>query len=137
MLDLIKSKVHEYYWADDINCATTTLKILAQLFGLKLEKQVLDSAIGLHGAGGFGAQCGLVEGCLLFIGILGHNKNMSKDKIVALCYKFAETFQKHFGSLNCSNLRPAGNSEHLCESITVQAINFSCTFIKNEFLINR
>lgn len=136
MLDLIENKVHEYYWTHDINCATTTLKFLTQIFGLKLEQQVIDSAIGLHGAGGFGAQCGLVEGGLLFIGILGHNKNMPKDKIVAICYKFAETFQKHFGSLKCSDLRPNRNGEHLCENLTVQAIDFSYNFIKNEFMLN-
>jgi len=31
--------------------------------------QLLDAAVGMHGAGKYGAQCGLVEGSLMFIGL--------------------------------------------------------------------
>jgi hypothetical protein len=67
----IRKKVHDYYWEDDVNCATVMLKILSELHDLKLDQQVVNSAIGMHGAGRFGAQCGLVEGSLMFIGIFG------------------------------------------------------------------
>ena len=69
--EIIHRRVHDYYWKDDINCAKTTLKILAEIFEVPLKDQVLDSATGLHGAGRYDAQCGLVEGALMFTGILG------------------------------------------------------------------
>ena len=58
----ITERVHDYYWKDNINCATTTLMILAELFRIDCGSQVLDSAIGMHGAAEYGAQCGLAEG---------------------------------------------------------------------------
>jgi len=35
--ELIKKRVHDYYWIDDINCATTTIKILSEIFNIKIE----------------------------------------------------------------------------------------------------
>jgi len=130
----IKDKVHSYYWIDDINCATTLLKTVSEILKIQLSPQVIDSAIGMHGAGKFGAQCGLVEGSLMLIGIAGRSKKYPDDRIVKNCYRFAEEFQKNFGSLNCNTLRPEGfkpeNPPHLCEKLTVEAIEFTENFIK-------
>ncbi len=129
----IEEKVHEYYWTDDINCATTLMKTVSEIFDIELSQQVIDSAVGMHGAGKFGAQCGLVEGSLMLIGIIGRKKNLSDEMTVKHCYRFAEEFQKKFGSLNCSTLRPEGfkpeNPPHLCEKLTVKAIEFTSGFI--------
>lgn len=57
----IEKRVHDLYWKDDINCARTILICLSELFDIFLEQQIIFSAIGLHGAGGFRAQCGLVH----------------------------------------------------------------------------
>jgi len=81
----IKDRVHEYYWTDDINCATTTLKILSEAFAIKLKDQIIDAAIGMHGAGEFGAQCGLVEGTLMFMGIAGRARCIQDENIVKSC----------------------------------------------------
>ena len=54
--NLIDKRVHDYYWEDNINCAMTTLKILGEIFSFDLAPQVLNSAIGLFGAGGYQAQ---------------------------------------------------------------------------------
>ena len=70
----VRNAVHNYYWIDDINCATATLKILSKAFSINISPQVIDSAIGMHGAGKYGAQCGLVEGSLMFIGIYGKSQ---------------------------------------------------------------
>ena len=67
MKEYIKKRVHELYWNDDINCARTTIICLRELFKVSIEPQTLWSAVGLHGAGGYRAQCGLVEGALIFI----------------------------------------------------------------------
>ena len=69
MKEYISKRVHELYWEKDINCARTALLCLSELFEIPLAPQTIQSAAGLHGAGGYRAQCGLVEGALMFIGI--------------------------------------------------------------------
>ena len=132
--NLIDKRVHDYYWNDNIDCAVTTLKILGEIFSIGLETQVLNSAIGLFGAGGYQAQCGLVEGTLMFIGILAKTKKYPDNKIKEKCYSFAEQFEKEFGSLICKVLRPEGfkpeNPPHLCEELSKKAILFSVNFIE-------
>ena len=131
--EFIQKRVNEYYWNDDINCATTNLKILSEKFGIELSDQIINAALGLHGAGEYGAQCGLVEGTLMFIGILGRTLNISDDKIVTLCNDFAGQFEDRFKSLLCNILRPEGfkpsNPSHLCEKLTCEAIYFNIDFI--------
>ena len=130
---LVKTKVSTYYWADDLNCATTTLKILAEAFKIELNKQVVDAATGMHGAGGYGAQCGLVEGTLMFLGIFLRKNNFADKVIVTSCRQFAEQFENRFKSLQCSILRPEGfhrdNPPHLCEALTCETLEFSIRFI--------
>ena len=135
----VEARVHEYYWEDDINCATTTLKILSETFAIKLNDQVIDSAIGMHGAGEFGAQCGLVEGTLMFLGIAGRAKGILDENIVKYCQDFARQFEMRFSSLQCGVLRPQGfkpdNPPHLCEGITKEGVAFSIEFVSNVFNI--
>lgn len=132
----IKERVHELYWNHDINCARTVLICLCELFHVKLEAQTLNAAIGLHGAGGYRAQCGLVEGALMFIGIYFNQKGKSDSDIAALCYQYADEFNKRYGSLKCYDLRPNGFSEndppHACERLTGETIEFSSEFIKKQ-----
>lgn len=129
----IQKKVHNFYWENDYNCATSMMKILKKNYGIKLQDQVYDAMVGMHGAGNYGAQCGLVEGALLFIGIFGRQQKMSDKKIIKHCYQFAEQFEKEFGSLKCSVLRPEGfkedNPPHLCEELSNKAIVFTIKFI--------
>ncbi|MEE4167170.1 MAG: C-GCAxxG-C-C family protein, partial [Desulfocapsaceae bacterium] len=93
-----------------------------------------DAAIGMHGAGGYRAQCGLVEGTLLFVGIYGKILGFSDAKTIELCRLFAQRFEHEFSSLLCRELRPEGfndqNPPHLCEPLTVQALIFSIAFVK-------
>ena len=124
----IAMRVHEFYWQQDINCASTVLRVLTEMYELDLQPQVLAAAVGLHGAGGFGAQCGLVEGGLLFIGLLGQRQKWDEARIVQCCKEFASQFSAEFGSLRCCELRPEGfrpdNPPHLCEGLTVRALEF-------------
>lgn len=133
-MDNIELRVHELYWIDDINCAKTMLKCLSELFSHPLEKQTVTAATGLHGAGGFRAQCGLVEGSLMFISIYYDFLGKSEDQIVSACYEFAGSFEKKFGSLRCFDLRPSGFSPndppHMCEKLTCEAIEFTLHFIR-------
>ena len=132
----IRNSVHNYYWNDDVNCATAVLKTLSKAFSVEISTQVIDSAVGMHGAGKYGAQCGLVEGTLLFIGIFGRSMNLEDKDIAEICSSFAESFENKFSSLLCSQLRPGGfndtDPEHLCEGITVNTINWGIKFIEIE-----
>lgn len=133
MNDYIMNRVHELYWKEDINCARTTLICLSELFGISIEAQTVWSAVGLHGAGGYRAQCGLVEGSLMFMGIYFHVLGKSENEIVSYCYGFASAFERKFDSLRCSDLRPTGFSEddppHMCEKLTCDAIEFAYRYI--------
>jgi hypothetical protein len=109
------------------------LKTLAEIFEINLPPQVIDSAVGMHGAGKFGAQCGLVEGSLMFMGIFGRERGYEDKIIVNSCYNLANEFQKDFGSLVCRDLRPQGfnpeNPPHICEELTKKAVRFTANYI--------
>jgi hypothetical protein len=109
------------------------LKTLAEIFEINLSPQVIDSAVGMHGAGKFGAQCGLVEGSLMFMGIFGRERGYEDKIIVNSCYNLANEFQKDFGSLVCRDLRPQGfnpeNPPHICEELTKKAVRFTANYI--------
>ena len=112
MKEYVTKRVHELYWEKDINCARTTLICLSELFEIVIEPQTICSAVGLHGAGGYRAQCGLVEGALMFIGIYFHTLGKTESEIVSACYNFAEN-----------------NPPHLCENLTCKAIEFTYYYI--------
>ena len=135
----IDERVHQLYWEDDINCARTMLICLSELYGIELEDQTISAAIGLHGAGGFRAQCGLVEGCLMFIGIYGRLRGKTEKEIASLCYEYAESFEGKFGSLRCFDLRKNGftpnDPPHMCEKLTCNAIDFAYNFILEKHIL--
>lgn len=132
--EYINERVHALYWNDDLNCAITSLLILAEIFMINLNPQILDAAIGMPGAGRYGAQCGLVEGALMFIGIKGKVDGLENEAIVNRCNNLVKGFEKEFGSLNCRDLRPEGfkpdNPPHLCEEITKKAIMFTLSKLR-------
>ena len=77
----IEKKVHELYWDCNVNCARTMLLCLGELFGVTYEPQMLNAAVGLHGAGGYRAQCGLVEGSLMFAGVYLNGLGWEEERI--------------------------------------------------------
>ena len=136
MQQLIQSRVHKYYWDEDLNCATAMLKILGEIFAVEIHPQVIAAAVGMHGAGKYGAQCGLVEGSLMFIGLYGGQLGLKTESIVALCNDFAGRFEKRFFSLRCKELRPQGfrpeDPPHLCEGKSRIAVHFAADFVASE-----
>jgi hypothetical protein len=133
----VKRHVEYSYHIEEIHCTATMLKFLSKIFGIELHNQVMDAALGMHGAGLYGAQCGLVEGSLMFIGLLGKSKGIEGDVIEELCYKYAEGFERRLGSLLCRELRPEGfkdsNPPHLCEPRTVDAVLYTIEYITGAF----
>ncbi len=130
----IDQLVRHYFRDLEINCATTTIKILGECFDLEVSPQTLDSTLGLNGAGQHGAQCGLAEGGLMFLGMIGRVRGIADDEIVAACDRYATEFEREFGSMTCSVLRPEGfkedNPPHICEPISCRAVKFSYRFVK-------
>lgn len=129
----IRAMVHRSYFEEDKNCACTTLMILSKLFETKVEEQTMQAAVGLHGAGGYRAQCGLVEGTLLFLGVCFVPRE-GERRAVELCRRFAEAFEREFSSLRCYELRPGGFREddppHACEELTARAVIFAYRFVE-------
>jgi hypothetical protein len=74
--DIVSERVAQFYWQHDRNCATTTLCVLAELFAIELNKQTIDAAVALHGAGKYGAQCGLLEGSIILQVACRHQLNL-------------------------------------------------------------
>jgi hypothetical protein len=132
----VRAWVHDAYWRQDLNCAVTTLHALGRAFDIPIERQVFDAALGMHGAGGYRAQCGLVEGGLMFIGLLGRARGLEDAKTVEMCWDYADAFEDRFGSLLCRELRPEGfepdNPPHLCEDLTQRAILSAIDFLEEE-----
>ncbi len=100
---------------------------------MELSDQVLDAAAGMHGAGGYRAQCGLVEGPLMFLGIVWRQAGIPDKEIEKSCRQFASQFEGRFSSLLCSVLRPGGfnrdDPPHLCEDLTCRTVSFSMEFV--------
>ena len=133
--DDIARRAHALYWERNINCARVPLVCLSELFDVELHSQIWQAAVGMHGAGRFRAQCGLVEGALMFMGLYYAGHGVSDKDIVVACRRFAEAFTARFSSLTCRDLRPGGFTKndppHLCETLTVDAIDFTAGFLRN------
>ena len=132
--------IRQLYHDKDYNCAITTLLCLGEEFSVEIGQQVLASAVSMNGGGRFRAQCGLVEGALMFIGIYAAEQDMKKKETMKIAYDFCDAFTERFGSLLCRDLRPGGfqkeDPKHLCESLTRETVAFTVDFLKQKFSKN-
>ena len=132
--------IRQLYHDKDYNCAITTLLCLGKEFGVEISPQVLASAVSMNGGGRFRAQCGLVEGALMFIGIYAAEQGMKKKETMKIAYSFCEVFTARFGSLLCRDLRPGGfqkdDPKHLCEPLTQETVAFTVDFLRQKFSQN-
>ncbi len=133
----VVERVHYFYHEAGINCAVGTLSLLSDIFDVKLQEQVYDSALAMHGAGKYGAQCGLLEGGIMFTSIYAKQNGLDKKVIVPLIYKWSSLFEKEMGSLVCRELRPypftpEDAPKHLCEPITIKGVKLAVNFIQKE-----
>lgn len=125
---------HSYHTLD-VNCAKTTLITLGQLFEQPLGQQVLQAATAMNGSGRSRAQCGLVEGALMFFGVLFAAKGASDCDIYNIAKDFTRDFITEYGSISCYDLRPGGfqkdDPPHKCEGLTLKTIAFTYDFLQN------
>ena len=131
----IREKVHYFYHEAGVNCATGTLTLLSDIFRVPLQEQVYDSAIAMHGAGKYGAQCGILDGAMMFITIYGKQRGLTKTVMVGLVHDWAALFEQEMGSIVCKGLRPfpltpEDAPKHLCEPITVKGVKLAVKYIK-------
>jgi hypothetical protein len=137
ILDFVNNRIEEEYHDLETPCSSTTIKILAELFQVEIDDQVYISADALSGQHQYNPVCGLLNGSLMFMNLLGKNLYYEFEEIRDLCYNFSLEFRKHFGSENCSVLRPEGfkedNPPHICEPLTNRSILFTIEFIAKAF----
>ncbi len=136
--ELVAARVENMYHDLDDSCVHTTLKILAEVFDTEVAQQTYDSSAGMLGGGGlYGGQCGLIQGGVLFIGILSANHGLDKDTLKQHCFDYSEQSAKELGSLLCREIRPEGfaddNPDNLCEPRTVESIVSTARFIADRF----
>ena len=135
LYNLIEERVSVLHGQDDLNCVMVTLLILAEVFEIDLHPQVLDVAVGMESEGRYSSQCGLLGGCLMFIGIYGRKSGMHDKVISEACDSCASKFEAKFGSIKCIKLRsehvPAENFSQRHEPLTRHGIEFAVTFIKS------
>ena len=134
-------RVHDLYWKRNWNCARTMLVCLGETFDTPIAEQTLHAAVGMHGAGKFRAQCGLVEGALMFLGVYYGGRGADQYEVERICNAYAQAFTEKYKSLDCRDLRPGGFKDddppHLCAGLTLDAILFTRLFIleKNKELL--
>lgn len=131
----VSTKLEYFFKELDLNCAEASLKILSEAFDFDLSQQLFDSASGMNGAGQYRAQCGLVEGPLMFLGAYLRSKALSKEVVKVSCHTFAKEFEGEFGSLLCRDLRPNGFNDndppHLCSGFSLRTIVFTLNYVTN------
>lgn len=132
--EYIRNEVRFCYHEKNLNCARTSMRVYSALFSTDLPEELTMAAAGMHGAGRFGAQCGLVEGTLMFIGCYFLSRKVGEDEAVAACHDIAEAITDEFGSLDCRDLRKGGfrpdDPPHLCENLSVRMISFCYQWMK-------
>lgn len=110
------------------------LRVLGAVTGQVIHEQVFAAATGMHGAGRYGAQCGLVEGGLMFLGVWGREMGRSEAWVAETCNAYAQGFEKRFGSLLCRVLRPQGfvdgQPPHMCEGLSLDAAHWAVEFTR-------
>lgn len=123
------------YHTLDVNCAKTTLIALSQLLEHPLHDEVLRASTALNGGGRTQAQCGLVEGALMFFGVFYSGKGATDCDIYSIAADFMRGFAERFGSVSCYDLRPGGfqkdDPPHKCEGLTLETVAFTYDFIQS------
>ncbi len=125
----VRSLVHHYYNVCDINSAKTTLYCLGELLGVSIKTQAIQAASGLYNMSRGKDGYGLLNGAVMFMGILFSKKNMAEREISNICTRFADKFQEKFGSVINRDLGSSKEALRLKEEMTVNAILFDYDFL--------
>lgn len=134
--NIIADRVHDLFCDKDWPCAPTVLTIYKEIFKADINDQVIAASCGLNGGGQYGAQCGLLESNLMFIALLGKQRDYTQDQINEFCAEFSGRFERKFKSLICREIRPEGfvpeNPPHLCEPRANESILLALDFYREK-----
>ena len=129
----IADKIKIYYEIEEHNCAVSVLKVLAERYDFPIHQQVMDSALAQNGLGQSGAQCGLITGAAMFLGVVAVEQGWTKDTLHEHTQRLTTEFKNAFHALDCRSIRPEGfvadNPPHLCEPRTVEALEIMINYI--------
>lgn len=136
--ELVAARIETMYHDQSLGCAHATLKILAEALDTELSRQVYDSSVGMLGGGGhYGAQCGLVQGALMFAGVLGARQGLDEETLDKHCFDLLAGAERELGSLVCREIRPEGfaedNPPNICEPRSVTSIVWVARFFADRF----
>lgn len=135
---MISEEVHKLYWEEDKNCAMTTLIILCNRHEVELHSSVVDSLTSMPGLGKNGLTCGIVIGAVMFVSLYCKANEVKEADIQKHTNLIVRGFKDEFGSELCSILRPEGfkptNPPHLCEKLTVKAIEYLDNYVVNNIV---
>ncbi len=131
MQTLVQQCVATYFVSGDNNCAMTVLRVLSEVFETPVAPQVIDAAQCMPGAGGVDHLCGLISGALMFVGVWGGQHGLHRQVLRPLTSGFSQAVQERFGSLMCSNLRPAEG----CGPLAVAFLTFAISYLENRLTV--
>lgn len=136
--ELVAKRIDVYYGEPKLSCVHAMLKILAEVFQVDVSREIYDASAGMAGGGGrFGGQCGLIQGGILFIGIVSARLAVDQDTLKQHCFDYSALAEKELGSLLCREIRPEGfaegNPPDLCKPRTIQSIVSTSKFIADRF----
>lgn len=124
---LVQQRVTTYFVSGDNNCAMTALRVLSEVFETPVAQPVIDAAQCLPGAGGVDHLCGLISGALMFVGVWSGQQGLHRSVLRPLTSSFSQAVQERFGSLMCSDLRPADG----CGPLAVAFLTFTIPYLKS------
>jgi hypothetical protein len=136
--ELVAVRVEHMFHDLDLSCVHTTLKILSEVYETEVGQQIYDASAPMAGGGGcYGGQCGLIQGGVMFIGILSTQRGLDKEACDKHAFDYSAQSEKELGSLLCREIRPEGfaddNPPNLCEPRTVTSIVSTARFIADRF----
>lgn len=123
----VQQRVTTYFTSGDNNCAMTVLRVLSETFETPVAQQVIDAAQCMPGAGGVDHLCGLVSGALMFVGVWGAQNGLHRQTLRPLTSSFSQAVEERFGSLMCSELRPAAG----CGPLAVAFLTFTIPYLES------
>jgi C_GCAxxG_C_C family probable redox protein len=124
---VVQQRVNAYFVTGENNCAMTVLRVLAEEFETPIAQPVIDAAQCMPGAGGIDHLCGLVSGALMFIGVWGGQQGLHRQTLRPLTSNFSQAVTERFGSLMCSDLRPADG----CGPLAVAFLTFTIAYLES------
>lgn len=124
--------IYNNYVTNHYNCAEALLLTANDTYQLGLSQESIKLVSAFGGGMGIGGTCGALVGALSVLGqIYVEKKESDAEGFRELCGEFATRFQKEFGSLNCSDIKPTYHKDETnrCIGVLEKTWNLLHTFL--------